>query len=212
MSSAREARRAQRRAEIIEAASALFLEHGYGATSMDAVQRAVGGSKRTLYSHFSTKDDLLLAIVDRMAEQMLPIAEAELSTSASVDETLRRFGRLYTRRMTQPDLIQLFRLVIGEGLKNPELKALFIERGPQRGWRIMTAFFQRCVTEGSLAIEAPDEAAVTFLEMLRGPLFFRSYFFEEALTEAELDAHVDRVVALFLDGARAPRSGGLAEA
>src|SRR5690606_21000215 len=48
---------------ILEAASQLFLRDGYSATSIEAVLEASGGSKATLYSYFSTKDELFRAVV-----------------------------------------------------------------------------------------------------------------------------------------------------
>ncbi len=38
---------------VLDAAASLFMAHGYGAVSMDAVARAAGVSKATLYAYFS---------------------------------------------------------------------------------------------------------------------------------------------------------------
>jgi AcrR family transcriptional regulator len=53
-------RRHQRtRADIAEAAVALFLERGFDETTMDDLAAAAGVSRRTAYRHFPSKDDLV---------------------------------------------------------------------------------------------------------------------------------------------------------
>ena len=43
---------------IMQAAKALFLEHGFGAVSMDQIARQAGVSKATVYAHFTSKEKL----------------------------------------------------------------------------------------------------------------------------------------------------------
>src|SRR5512138_107913 len=68
----RERRRQMLREEILLAAGALMHEKGYAAMSMDELASQVGISKPTLYSHFTTKEELVVAAVtfwfDRVSE------------------------------------------------------------------------------------------------------------------------------------------------
>jgi len=52
------------RQRIVEAASKLFYAEGIGRVSMDAVAEKAGLTKRTLYYHFTSKDDLVTAYLD----------------------------------------------------------------------------------------------------------------------------------------------------
>ncbi|UJX46071.1 TetR/AcrR family transcriptional regulator [Xanthobacter sp. YC-JY1] len=52
------------RANIVQAASKLFYGEGIGRVSMDAVAEKAGVTKRTLYYHFDSKDDLVAAYLD----------------------------------------------------------------------------------------------------------------------------------------------------
>ena len=56
--------RPTKRDQIIDAARRCFYEHGITATGVDAIAAAAGVSKRTLYNHFASKDDLVLAYID----------------------------------------------------------------------------------------------------------------------------------------------------
>ena len=69
-----------RRAEIIEAAIALFREHGYHGTSMRDLGRELGLLGSSLYSHIDGKQSLLVEVVDRGA------AEFQASVDAASEE------------------------------------------------------------------------------------------------------------------------------
>lgn len=58
-----------KREQIEEAACVLFLADGYESTSMAAVGKAAGVAPNTLYWYFASKDDLLVAILDRLVNR-----------------------------------------------------------------------------------------------------------------------------------------------
>jgi AcrR family transcriptional regulator len=64
---------AERRTEILNAAQELFLSRGYDATTVHDLLNAVGISKGAFYHHFAAKEDVLQALVWRMAEQGLAV-------------------------------------------------------------------------------------------------------------------------------------------
>jgi len=72
-----DARRRQRRAQILDAARGCFLQKGLHPTTMDDIIRAAGLSAGAVYGYFATKDDLILAAIDetmtRLTERMRPI-------------------------------------------------------------------------------------------------------------------------------------------
>ena len=55
------------RDRILQAAYNLFYEKGFSRVGVDAVAEAAGLTKRTLYQHFRSKDDLLAAVLDRQS-------------------------------------------------------------------------------------------------------------------------------------------------
>lgn len=72
--------------DIIAIARTLFLAQGYEATSMAQVAREAGVAPNTLYWYFTDKDDLLIAVLNRLVIESLN-AHAQL-TSTSVKEQL----------------------------------------------------------------------------------------------------------------------------
>lgn len=51
------------RIQIIETATRLFAEHGFHATGVDIIIKESGVAKRTLYRHFPSKEDLIVAVL-----------------------------------------------------------------------------------------------------------------------------------------------------
>jgi len=59
------------RQDIIEAAYELFYKGGFARAGVDAIAAAAGVTKRTLYYHFDSKDELLAAVLEDQHEQVL---------------------------------------------------------------------------------------------------------------------------------------------
>ncbi|TNC25844.1 TetR/AcrR family transcriptional regulator [Amycolatopsis alkalitolerans] len=69
---------ADRRHEIVAAATAEFAEHGFAGASMAEIARTAGISKALIYQHFDTKEHLYLACFRRIAEPLVARIRAEL--------------------------------------------------------------------------------------------------------------------------------------
>src|SRR5258708_37853826 len=60
-----------RRSEILDAATEIFLENGYGGATIDPVVERAGASKGTVYSFFGGQDGLFAAIVEERVQRIL---------------------------------------------------------------------------------------------------------------------------------------------
>ncbi|MGV9701811.1 TetR/AcrR family transcriptional regulator [Streptomyces sp. NPDC003483] len=60
------------RERILKAATALFTSQGVNTTGMDQLTTAAHVSKRTLYTHFASKDDLVHAYLSQLRDGLLP--------------------------------------------------------------------------------------------------------------------------------------------
>jgi len=64
--------KAKSRSAIISAALELFAKKGFSATTTDEIAKKAKISKGLIFSHFSTKEDILLALIDEGVDQLLP--------------------------------------------------------------------------------------------------------------------------------------------
>lgn len=79
---------------IIDAASPLFYRRGLAAVSMDDVAAAAGLTKRTVYYHFPTKDDVIVAYLDRWRSRIRETLEAGSESADPLEGLLAAFRRL----------------------------------------------------------------------------------------------------------------------
>jgi len=77
--------RAQRRDQIVAAATRAFADAGFAATSLDDIAAQAGVSRMILYRHFESKADLYLAVLDRAQGRLIAATGAPEFTLASVD-------------------------------------------------------------------------------------------------------------------------------
>jgi AcrR family transcriptional regulator len=76
----------RRRPLILDAASGLFLEHGYEGTSMEAVAKAAGVTKPVVYACFASKEELFEALLEREEARVLQTIQASLPADANVED------------------------------------------------------------------------------------------------------------------------------
>src|SRR5947199_5300433 len=82
---------------IRAAASELFFEQGYAATSMRQIADGAGVRVGSVYNHFTNKEDLLFRIAYETMEEMIAGAVDAVGDAADDASRLRRFIRFHTR-------------------------------------------------------------------------------------------------------------------
>ena len=192
----------RRRAAMLQAGEAVFLERGFeGATLGEIISRS-GGSRTTLYEQFGGKEGLFAAIIAELCTRMLtPLAEG-MTGGRKVKEILYGFGLAYMKVLMTPSGLALYRMVISESGRFPELGARVFTAGPEAAAIRLADYLKTETKQGRLAIRNADEAARSFLEMVKGDLHTRAFFQVGAVPRSkEIETAVQAAVALFLDGA-----------
>jgi AcrR family transcriptional regulator len=186
-----------RRRAILEAATAVFLERGYAGASMDAVVERAGGSKASIYAMFGNKEGLLSALVAEAAEA-LAASVAALPLDQPIARSLSEFGERFLKLILSPSRLALYRLVVGESGRMPELGDLFYRTGPEALNRSLADFFRVHMQRGTIEPGDPERLANYFLGALRADLHLRSLFNPTRTpSPREISAHVEYVVSTF---------------
>ena len=81
--------RAERERQILDVAIAVFSERGFREASMDAVAERAGITKPVLYTHFGSKDGLLLACIARARSELLEVTTAAAAAASDPEDMLR---------------------------------------------------------------------------------------------------------------------------
>jgi AcrR family transcriptional regulator len=198
----------ERRQRVLDAAEGVFFELGYGSASMDDIARRAGMSKKTLYRLFETKESLFAAMVAaRRAVLDAMIAGNECADDASAEEVLRSYLGKVARFVLAPRQAALYRLVIAESLRTPELAHAFYHEGPCKVRAVLEQWLARQHRAGVLHVTDPERDAGMLCSMVIGELQMRLLVGAlRAPDDALIDATVNRAVGLFLRDA-CPRRG-----
>jgi TetR/AcrR family transcriptional repressor of mexJK operon len=161
---------ASKRADILAAAKASFLDTGYEGTSMESIAKAANVSIMTLYRHAESKDDLFSAVIanacdpDDESEQ----AEMEALLVKPLKDVLIWAAMTAQSRLTDPDTVALMRTVIAEATRFPGL-AEMAHTSLVGGLEGMVAFMLGLKPEAaSLSAERRHELGVQFIDNVLG--------------------------------------------
>ena len=160
-------RSARRRQAIIQAATEVFVRHGYLGATMDEVAARASVSKQTVYKQFGDKQHLFAEIVlDTTVGVVDRLSGAVASTLQDVQDVrkaLRDLADGFLHGLLRPDVLRLRRLVIAEADRFPEVGAAWFDRGFERALVILGESLQRLADCGLLRdLGDPTQAAYQF--------------------------------------------------
>lgn len=188
---------------ILEIATELFLDMGYGETTIELVAKRAGISKRTFYHRFSDKAALFGAVVHRIVDRLRPPDVSNLFIGGSLKEILTRLARAILRAALNPQALALHRVILAEASRFPELAAVVADRSPgQEAIERIGALLQREATAKRLTLIASRFAATQFLHMVIALPQRRALGMGVPMTQSELDTWARQTTNLFLNGCR----------
>jgi AcrR family transcriptional regulator len=106
--------RAERRDQILAAATSAFARSGFAATGLDQVAAEAGVTRVILYRHFESKADLYRAVLDRVCTRLAETVGTDNFTDAAIPNLLRAAA-------ADPDG---FRLLFRYAAREPEFRDL----------------------------------------------------------------------------------------
>jgi AcrR family transcriptional regulator len=190
------------RRQILDAAEALFVEHGFKGVSMKDVADAVEITPAALYYHFpGGKEELFADIIRHFLQQTLERAFQAVGPTSSFRERLTRLTR-NVLRIPVDRLTPLLRDA-HEYLKQEKPD---IGRDIARGYtERMAAIFQEAIDAGEITERIPAELLVTFHQGMCTALLTRRHFRQEETPAGDEEQVAQMLVAALLDGiGRAP--------
>ncbi|MFT6273775.1 MAG: AcrR family transcriptional regulator [Dinoroseobacter sp.] len=145
----RRRRKTARPTEIVVAAFASFVEHGYAGTKLDEVAKRAGIAKGTVYLYFDTKQDLFEAVIRKEVSSVIGDIEAMVEAyEGPSEELLRQIITHAYSNIVLSDTRYLLRIIIGEGQKFPELCKLYYESSIKQAMALIRKVMQRGLDQG----------------------------------------------------------------
>jgi TetR/AcrR family transcriptional repressor of mexJK operon len=191
---------ANKRDQILDAATCLFMEQGFTQTRMDHIAKAARISKQTLYDRFADKTILFRAVIEAKCQEYIPREAAEMPTGTTAREILFTMGRALFHLVMSDEAIRMHRMMAAEAQHNPALTKLFYDSGPARVKKIMIAQLRHLHATGALKIRNPDTAIDHFAALLIGSdMYFRRLLnIGRKPSKAAMDALIHQAVDGFM--------------
>ncbi len=135
---------------ILEMATEVFREFGFERASIAEICARLGSSKRTIYNHFASKEELFFAVITRSAaHEFRDIHDFIDPSLTDMAESLRNFGEKLLAFLYSPQMIEQRHLSISAS-KRSELGRLAYEEGVLRSLRLTAESLQAAMDAGKL--------------------------------------------------------------
>lgn len=185
--------------QVIAGARDVFMRQGFEGASVDEIAREAGVSKATLYSYFSDKRLLFMEVAKAECRAQSETAVYEIDFDAPVREVLTQAAKRMTRFFLSNVGQQIYRIVVAESGRFPELGREFWDCGPKLVREILIQYFKGAVARGELKIDDFDLAADQFPELCKAGLHIRMVIgLQTEFSDEEIDRVIDGAVETFM--------------
>ncbi|WP_321839345.1 TetR/AcrR family transcriptional regulator [Paraburkholderia bannensis] len=196
---------------VLNAARSVFLAHGFSAATTDMIQREARVSKSTVYASWPTKEALFAAVIQRECGQFANSLRHMEFESDDITRSLTTLARAYLTLIVSPMGLALFRVIVAETPRFPELGRTFYAAGPEVVASIVGQFLERAAARGQIDVQAVGytSAANLFISIVRGEAQLECLTHPNARpSDAQIDRWVEAAVHTFVSAfVKRPEAG-----
>jgi AcrR family transcriptional regulator len=182
---------------VVAVADALFIRHGYGATSMAAVAAEARVGKQTLYRRFPDKAALFREVIRRRLDVMMPATDE--SGACDPMAALKEMGRKALDIVLDPEFLRLYRIIIAEAASFPELAAAAAGHWGSGCVDLCVDAIKEAQARGLCRRGDPMTMAQTYLWGVVGEPFLKGLSGEDPSGQ-DHHARLEQVWSVFLEG------------
>jgi AcrR family transcriptional regulator len=186
----------RKRSAILDGAKAVFLRQSFSLATMDDVASAAGVGKQTVYRHFKSKEALFVGLVISICNEIgaLLAVPRDAPPDGSPEVELRALGQLLAHILIAPDNLRLYRAIVAEAERLPELGRVFYESGA----KVVRAYAANILRQRFDASTAAMRAT-TFINLVLGDAYLElSIGYTVPDVEARFALQIDEAVAAAL--------------
>ena len=180
----------RKREAIIQAAITEFRANGFEITSMDKIAATAGVSKRTVYNHFPSKEELFAEILNQLWARISAEQSVVYNRDQSLREQLRQMLQAKMQLMADENFLTLARVAIAATIHSPERAQNMVERMGKRE-EGLTVWIRAAQADGRLKPVDPEFAA----QQVQGLLKTFAFWPQMSMGRAALDVDMQNSVA-----------------
>lgn len=150
---------------IITISAKLFAEKGYDKTSMQDIADAVGMSKGGIFHHFSSKEDIFNAVMERQFEQITETVKKWLNDMHGLTAKEKLRG-LIKRNLMDEKIIKESGNMISSAAESPQIILAFTQDNVKKLAPIIADVIREGIEDRSISTAFPNECAEVLLLLL----------------------------------------------
>lgn len=164
----------RRNQALITAATEIFLQYGFEGATLDMIIERAGGSRSTLYKNFGDKEGLFAAVIAAMIDDIFVEPNEKTPLLDTIESILSFYGSRFLLNVLKPQSIGLYRLILGEYNRFPEISQAFFEQGPVKSYRLLS---QKLAQLPDVKVDEKTLLSISsrFLEMLKADVFITTF-------------------------------------
>ena len=188
----------RKREAIIQAAIAEFRANGFDITSMDKIAATAGVSKRTVYNHFPSKEELFAEILNQLWIRVTAEQETPYRSDLPLRDQLRQLLAAKLQMLGDDNFLDLARVAIAATIHSPERAQSMVARMGEREEGV-TVWIRAAQADSRLREVAPEFAAQQIQGLLKSFAFWPQISMgRPGLSAAEQTAVVESALDMFL--------------
>jgi TetR/AcrR family transcriptional regulator of autoinduction and epiphytic fitness len=188
----------RKRQAIIQAAINEFRDNGFEITSMDKIAATAGVSKRTVYNHFPSKEELFAEILNQLWIRVTAEQETSYRPDLPLRDQLRVLLTAKLRMLGDDNLLDLARVAIAATIHSPERAQDMVARMGARE-EGLTVWIRAAQADGRLKAVAPEFAAQQIHGLLKSFAFWPQISMgQPSLSAEEQNTVADSALDMFL--------------
>lgn len=194
-----------RRQQIIDGALQVFASKGFEkATNKDIAAASGIGSPGLIYHYFKDKSDLFCQVVEQRLPLLQLLTHREEIMTKEPRDALTLFGNAFLKVSENPTSIALFKLLLGEASRQPQVAEMVNTIGPSRSFAFLTRYLAKQMAAGVMKPMDPGAAARCFVGPLVAYLITREIFVQPDAQQLSSEMMVKTAVEIFLQGMQIP--------
>lgn len=179
----------RKREDILQAAVTEFRANGFEATSMDKIAARANVSKRTVYNHFPSKEELFAAILLQLWESSAPLLDLPYQAGRPLREQLLDLLSAKMSMLNDTNFLDLAKVAIAATIHSPERAQEMVAKLGEREEGVCT-WIRGAQADGKLAAVDPVFAA----HQLQGLLKTFAFWPQITMGQAPLDQTMQKRV------------------
>jgi AcrR family transcriptional regulator len=189
----------ERKSQILDAAEGVFTKKGFDEARMDDIASKTGLSKGTLYLYFKSKDDLIVAILDRIFRREFAQLENLKQDETSASETIWKLTNLVTKESAGVlRLIPIIYNFLALAFRNKHVQRALKEY-INRYLDVLAPIIQRGIDSGEFRTVDAHDVAVAMGAIIEGTILL--WVYDKSMVNPE--HHIQTGMKLLLEGVKA---------